>query len=185
MEQSVALKRNFLDKQYSEQLVDQTYEFYLKGKPPKTVQTPGDHSTRFMTAFYYQYRKMERILTNHWNILQDPHLLTILPEHTRVTYRKAPNLKNKIALSKLKSINTKPSPLVLIPLVGMYQCRKALCKTCHFIQHDKKSFCCKGKTYQLDNFYNCSSDFVVYGLTCPCGLIYVGCTIRPLRQRFG
>ena len=26
---------------------------------------------------------------------------------------------------------------------------------------------------------------MVYGIICPCGLLYVGCTIRPLRVRFG
>lgn len=67
----------------------------------------------------------------------------------------------------------------------MYQCKKALCKTCSFVQHGKKSFSSKGKTYLIDHFYNCSSDFVVYGLTYPCGLIYVGRTICPLRQQFG
>lgn len=74
---------------------------------------------------------------------------------------------------------------VLIPLVGKYQCHKALCKTCKFVQHGKKSFSTKGKTYQLKDFFNSSSDFVIYGLTCPCGLIYVGSTIRALRTRFG
>lgn len=66
----------------------------------------------------------------------------------------------------------------------MYQCRKALCKTCKFVQHGQKSFSTKGKTHLLKEFYNCSSDYVVYDLTCPCGLIYVGRTIQALRQRF-
>lgn len=132
-------------------------------------------------------KKKEKILTKHWNILQqDSHLKTILPPVPRVTYWKAPNLNNKIAPSKLKSIQTSPSPMTLLPLypfiyLGLYQCRKALCKTRSFVHHGEKSFCSKEKPYPLDHFYNCSSDFVVYGLTCPCGLIYVGRTICPLR----
>ena len=121
---------------------------------------------RFITTFNFQYKKMENILSTHWNILQqDPLLKTIL--------------------SKLKSNQVTPNPTLLIPLVGMFQCKKARCKTCLFVQHGKKSFCSKGRTYPLDHFYNCSSNFVVYGLTCPCGLISVGQTICPLRQRFG
>lgn len=67
----------------------------------------------------------------------------------------------------------------------MYQCRKTLCKTCKFVRHGQKAFSTKGKTYLLKDFFNCSSNFVVYGLTCPCGLIYVGHTVRALRTRFG
>lgn len=37
----------------------------------------------------------------------------------------------------------------------------------------------------LKDFYNCYSDFVIYGLTCPCSLLYVGRTIRALPTRFG
>lgn len=129
---------------------------------------------------------MEKILVKHWGILhQDPHLKTSLPIRPKVIYRRAPNLRSKIAPSKFRSIPTASSVPTLIPLVGMYQCRKALCKTCKFIQHGQKSFTTKGKTFVLKEFYNCSSDFVVYGLMCPCGLMYVGRTIRALRRRFG
>lgn len=33
--------------------------------------------------------------------------------------------------------------------------------------------------------YNCSSEFVIYCLSCPCSLLYIGRTIYTLRKRFG
>lgn len=97
---------------------------------------------------------MERILVSHWNILQqDPHQRTNNPECPRVTYHRAPNLKNKIAPSKFKSSIAPHVRPVLIPLVGMYQCNKAFSKTCKFVQHGKKSFSTKGKTYQLKELF--------------------------------
>lgn len=51
--QSLLLKKKFLDIQYPEDLVDKACEFYSKGKPPKTVREPIDHSTRIITAFHY------------------------------------------------------------------------------------------------------------------------------------
>ena len=39
--------------------------------------------------------------------------------------------------------------------------------------------------YTIPEFFNCGSDYVVYCLTCPCGLFYVGRNIRALRKRFG
>lgn len=128
---------------------------------------------------------MEHILHKHWNILkQDPFLSNSLTNRPKITYRRAPTLKNKIAPSKPKC--TKPNnPLVLIPLTGMYRCNKSLCKTCAFVRHGQRSFQHKDKIYQLEGFYNCSTEYVVYCLTCPCRSLYVGRTIRPLRQRFG
>lgn len=109
---------------------------------------------------------------------------TTLCKRSKVTYRRNPTLKNKIAPSKLKCIK-KDDPLCLIPLKGMYRCNKSLCKTCQFVNHGQKSFTHKDKLYLLDSFYNCSSDYVVYCLMCPCKMLYVGRTIRPLRRRFG
>ena len=54
-----------------------------------------------------------------------------------------------------------------------------------FVEHGQKQFTSKGKIYTFKEFYNCGSDFVIYALACPCNLLYVGRTIRPLRQRFG
>lgn len=124
----------------------------------------------------------EKVLADHWTILlQDPFLKPFIPDRPQVTYRRAPNLKTKIAPSKIRSRRTVLDKPILLPLIGMFQCRK----TCQYIQHGKKSFTTKGVTHTLKDFYNCSSDFVVYGLTCPCGLLYVGHTIQALRTRFG
>lgn len=130
---------------------------------------------------------MERVLAKHWPILlKDPHLKDVLPPKPKVIYRKGKSVKSLIAPSKLKKA---PKPFIqglcLIPLEGMFQCRKTLCLTCKHVNHGQKDFSTKGKKYMITNFYNCSSEFVIYGLTCPCGLLYVGRTIRALRKRFG
>lgn len=128
---------------------------------------------------------MENILNEHWNILkQDPHLNTIHCDKPKVFFRRAPTLKNKIAPSQLKCIKEK-NPLCLIPLKVMYCCNKELCKTCKFMGHGQKNSKHRVRIYDLDNFYNCSTDYVIYCLSCPCRLLYVGHTICPLRQRFG
>lgn len=127
-------------------------------------------------------------MQRHWPmLLQDEHLLPVLSNKPKFAYRKAPNIKSKVAPSK--PTEKPPPPGHSIPtflaISGMYQCRKPLCKTCRFVTHGQKDFYVKGKTYRNKGFHTCSSDHVVYCLTCPCGLFYVGLTIRPLRKRFG
>lgn len=131
---------------------------------------------------------MEHIIKKHWSILtQDPHLSSSLPTAPKFTYRRAPNVKAKIAPSKIQSNNklTTSRQLTLIPLVGMYHCKKALCLTCAHVTHGKKTFVANGNNFTLKSFFNCSTTYVIYCISCPCGLLYVGRTIRTLRARFG
>lgn len=156
--QSTHLKNKFLEKGYPTSLIEQAYNQYLPGKKPKITKPPEEPEVRFITGFHSQHRKMEHILSKHWNTLkQDPHLNTSLHQRPKVTYRRAPTLKNKIAPSKLKC-KTKDNSLCLIPLVGMYRCNKPLCLTCGFVNHGQKSFTHKGRLFTFDKFHNCSSD---------------------------
>lgn len=41
------------------------------------------------------------------------------------------------------------------------------------------------KQFKINSFINCTTTRVIYMLTCPCGLIYVGKTKRQLRIRVG
>ena len=59
------------------------------------------------------------------------------------------------------------------------------CLTCSYVKHGQKSCVIHDKTYNLNSFYNCSTTYVIYCISCPCGLFYVGRTIRALRTRFG
>lgn len=111
---------------------------------------------------------------------------TPIYKKTQITYRRAPNLKNIIAPSKLKSNCSHQSMTqpCLIPLKSIFQRHKPLCKTCNkFVHHGQKNFIAQGKTYPMNDFHCCSSDHVVYCLTCPCSLFYVGRTIRPLQKK--
>lgn len=54
---------------------------------------------------------METIFKKHCQILlEDPHLKPLLPDIPRVTYRKAPNLKNKIAPSTTEGLDHRTNP---------------------------------------------------------------------------
>lgn len=103
----------------------------------------------------------------------------------KITYRKTRTIKSLIDPSKLKTIHNRPTPSrTFLTLNGMYQCKKQKCLTCKFVS-SPKIFATKGNTYQFREFFNCSSDFVIYGIRCLCDLLYIGRTIQTLRKRFG
>lgn len=189
IERSSSFKKKFSDKGYPALLVDEAYNHFLSEIPQsRNLKSPSlSQAPRLITQFHTQHRKMEHILQKYWGILlEDPHLKNSLDEKPKITYRGAQNLKEKIAPSKLKTCRPQPSVSpTFLDIKGMYQCRKLNCLTCKFVQHKQKHFTTKDKTFQLGQFFNCSTEFVVYCLSCPCNLLYVGCTTRTLRKRFG
>lgn len=70
---------------------------------------------------------------------------------------------------------TPHSLVIFCNLTGMFQCKMKKCKICPFVSHRQKAFLDgSGKTYTLKFFFNCSTKFVIYCLSCPCGFLYVG-----------
>lgn len=142
IEESSVLSQKLRDKGYPESLIQEAYSQYLLDIPSQIDQGTFDQSLHFTTRFHHDNKKMESIKKKHWPILlEDIHLKTILPKFSKVTYRRAPNIKNKIAPSKLKPLSIQPIPhICLLPLYGIFQCRKTLCKTCKYVQHGQKHF---------------------------------------------
>ncbi|PIO39511.1 hypothetical protein AB205_0069860 [Aquarana catesbeiana] len=184
------LKAKFKDKGYPDHIIEDAFQYYLSENAKEKRQTSTDNTTqpvRFVTQYHNRFKQMEKIFTKHWSILrEDPQLNPTISDKPLVTYRQAKNIKAQIAPSKVKTAHpTASAPLTFFNIKGMYQCRKPLSLTCAHVTHRQKDFHHKGKLYVIPDFFNCGSDYVVYCLTCPCGLLYVGRTIRPLRKRFG
>lgn len=112
-----------------------------------------------------------------------------LPNKPKIIFKRAKCVKNIIAPSKLRpvtNISATRTLSLLPPIKGTFRCGNSRCKICSHIKHGLKQ--CEGlegKFYSIDSFISCSTPFMVYGLSCPCGKLYVVSTIRPLRERFG
>lgn len=65
---------------------------------------------------------------------------------------------------------------------GSCKCRIHNCRTCCLMWHQKRHIVgTDGRTFPIKQFINWGTSYVVYGLLCPCSLLYVGRTSRPLR----
>lgn len=73
----------------------------------------------------------------------------------------------------------------MLPAIkGNFKCSSAKCGTCQYLEHHKKEVQAQKGPIPIKHFINCASEFVIYAITCPCGLIYVGRTTRALKVRF-
>lgn len=206
--QGSIVKKKFLEKGYEESLIKQAFYKYwtqYDEHPSVTMameanKTSGNKRTtdsnisnpiRFSTQYNTKAFDIQRAIEKNWNILkQDPILNPVLPPKPVVVFRKSKDLRSLIAPSRVrKPQNQTKTPTgnwaSIFDQKGNYKCGTKNCGACAFMAHRKKEIMgSDGQYHKIKQFINCGTSYVVYGLICPCGLLYVGRTIRPLRTRF-
>lgn len=98
--------------------------------------------------------------------------------------RRAKNLGNMLIQSECTR-QTNTSWLTEYPhSLGMFPCSKW--QICPFVDRTRTFREAKDiKEYEIRDLINCSTERVIYMLTCPCPKIYIGKTKRQLKIRIG
>lgn len=108
-------------------------------------------------------------------------MISYSPVKIRCVWRRNTNLKEQLcpAILPVDPLNTfAASSSSLQP--GHYKCGH--CNVCD-ITMEITEFTHRGTTYIFQHRTTCGSMNVVYVISCPCGLLYVGKTIRTFRTR--
>lgn len=186
--QAEVLLKRFVDKGYKEHAireVEKTVEVMdrkelLKDKPKKN----NEYSMVLVADYHRQYKVFENIILIHWPIVFRDHVLAkMLQTKHGFVYRKVPNLRDKL----VKKVPDPPKRLgTFLDHKRFYTC--GTCKMCRTIKYRSRkttqftSFA-TNKEYKINKLITCQSTHVMYLLTCPCGLQYVGRTTRQLNVR--
>lgn len=138
----------------------------------------------FLTNFYSDYKALECIVRKHWPILlRDKTLVNLIPKRSQFIYRRAPNLRNKLA----PNIHDSPKKkITFLDQTGFFYCRR--CKACKTTRKnirkiDQFKFFRTGREYSIKKLITCKSTHITYVVACPCGLQYIGWTTRFLSIR--
>ncbi|XP_075423902.1 uncharacterized protein LOC142464305 [Ascaphus truei] len=199
--QSQLLELKFRDKEFDTQLVKQSFDRVaaldrsslleqsrnkrINNMKHYTRHTPDTSmSLRFITGYNQSANTIGRILNKHWDILKcDPHLGPHLLDKASIVFRKARNMKNILAPTKIN--NNHLSALSHLRPAGNHRCGRTRCITCsHLSTSDQFVSFVKGNTHSVLGSITCISMYIIYMLTCGCGKQYVGRTMRPLSARF-
>lgn len=189
-QQAELLKIRFLQKGYNKKKLEEAIEEVGAMErstllQPKQRVIPANNKAEFslITGFNIQHRQIEQILRKHWHILQEDKVLgPVLPPRPHVIYRKAANLATKLTSSAIDE----PKTIKIPDLKGFFRCGRCFgCK--HTCPTERKSTTFKSNqtnlTYKWKDTITCNTTGVVYMLDCPCGLQYIGRTIRNLKTR--
>lgn len=187
--QAGTLKQKFLDKGYNTKNIEVELQrvtnidrgSLLVVKPKKELDKKFKWA--MLTSFSIQHKQIKTIIKKHWDVLKNDKILnTTLPEQAKIIFRGAPALQNRIAP---KIINPPVRSSFFHDLVGFFPCKK--CVVCHNLLGRRKTvafrYTVTNKKYTINHFSTCSTKYVVYLITCPCGKQYVGCTIRMFSTR--
>ncbi|OCT72560.1 hypothetical protein XELAEV_18035541mg [Xenopus laevis] len=142
-----------------------------------------DDKPMFITSFSRQYHKIKTIVRKNLPILfNDESLHNILKDGCKFVTRRAPTLVNLLAPSVVPG---KIKSKTWLQTKGTYKCGANRCITCERILVSKEfKSNSTGKSFKMNHFINCNTKFVTYLLSCSkCGIQYVGCTSRNLKNR--
>ncbi|CAJ0941964.1 unnamed protein product [Ranitomeya imitator] len=136
-----------------------------------------------ITNYHSRWRDMGDIMNRHWPILkEDPELAKLIEGTPRIVARRSKTISEMITHShyippRLQFIfNSKGPAWGSRPCGGCSACRYMV-KTDVFVSSSNSH------TFKIVHPINCRTTSVVYHITCPCGLTYIGLTSRQLHVR--
>lgn len=148
---------------------------------PKPKKTQLDKAI-FVSTYSCMSSKVRKIVLKHWSLLQsDPSICKTLQTPPMFSFTRHKNLRDYLV--KADTLNKELTQSFLAtPKRGTYPCLS--CVNCNnVIKGDYISHPRSGSKIKISGYFTCDSQHVVYMLKCPCGSVYVGKTIRPVKKR--
>ncbi|CAJ0941361.1 unnamed protein product [Ranitomeya imitator] len=176
-----------------EQTIEMKSKFQDRGYPPQVLNPPcditrRDHSMGHRIPFVHQYHpaayRIHRSIRLHWHILRTAYpTIEEFKNPFLLCFRRPRNICDTLVLADIGPSRAPPTQRFLgtpkkdtFPCLNCNQCSNVLKGDTFYHPHT-------GRQYNIDNFFTCNSNFVVYLIKCPCGLLYMGETTQAIKDR--
>ncbi|KAM9331059.1 uncharacterized protein PAF06_019410 [Gastrophryne carolinensis] len=148
-----------------------------KSRTPKVERVP------FMVTYNQAAPTIERVMNKYSTILtSDKTLCPVVKIPPMKVYKRSRNLRDSLVRADPVEKYRKP-PVKISSRTGCFRCNS--CNVCNsLILGSEFSHPHTGRRYKIRGTYSCLTDYCVYLLKCPCGLLYIGKTIGPFKKRF-
>lgn len=176
------LYRDFSSRGYPATWLDAALNKVRASEIQPSVQTTNPNQNRLILKLTYSplSSDIRNIINSHWHIIQtDNQLHGLFQDSPLCVFSRNPNLRDKLVHADTA---TPPPRSTLSNAQGNFPCKS--CTSCsHYLKIQTFTHPHTNKTYKIKQLITCRSTHVVYILTCPCPLLYVGKTTRALRTR--
>ncbi|XP_062837953.1 uncharacterized protein LOC134299335 [Anolis carolinensis] len=122
-----------------------------------------------------QTSNIQKIIFKHWHLLQD---IPGCQSKPIIAHKRTRNFRDILIHSDIRKSSIVPRN----PTTGNFKCGH--CDCCKFTNNVKEFIHpTLNMKIKLKNYTTCSSENVIYVLSCPCNKLYVGMTTRAIRIR--
>lgn len=126
--------------------------------------------------------KVAKIIQANWRILTSGKLQW---EKPLFSYKRSQNLQDSLVSTRPRQNPTREATVLnswgMPNITGHYACGN--CSVCHLTKTTKNLNLEQGKIWHIRKHTNCNSANVIYMITGPCGLRYIGMTSRKVKTR--
>ncbi|CAJ0938687.1 unnamed protein product [Ranitomeya imitator] len=175
--------QKFQQRHYPNRLLQEEKTHALTPQSP----SPPRHTVErvpFVHTYHPLIPKVHSIIRKHWPLLSKayPDIKTF-GEPVLMCTKRPPNIKDKLVRADIGS--TRPNTtqkLLSSRRNGTFPCLS--CAACsNVIRSENITHPRTGRSYPIKGFFTCNSNFVVYLVKCPCGVLYVGETTQRIKDR--
>ncbi|CAJ0960174.1 unnamed protein product [Ranitomeya imitator] len=172
---------------------EMTDKFQARGYPLPLLEEARSISSRprtdtkeripFVHTFHPFMYKLHKSIRKNWPILSTAY--PDIPEFKQPflpCFKRAPSLRDTFVRADIGPNTMMRQRFLHKPRVGTFPCLH--CAQCgNVLKGDKVIHPYSGKEFKIRGYFTCSSEYVVYMIKCPCGLLYVGETSQSIRDR--
>ncbi|OCT55870.1 hypothetical protein XELAEV_18002621mg, partial [Xenopus laevis] len=170
-----SMSRKLIDRGYPNQLIQKNQQAAQEGTLGCTSRDRSTIGNRL--AYVSQYNsassKFKCILDKHWHLLREAYpSISEFQQGPMMSYRRGVTIGSRLVNADIRK------PLKKAMFWGPKRdCRFVLVGPDFDHPH-------RDQKYQIRGYNMCDTNFVVYMLVCPCGLVYVGETTQKVKDRF-
>ncbi|CAJ0961956.1 unnamed protein product [Ranitomeya imitator] len=148
---------------------------------PTTVKNPR---LPFIHNHHPTMHRIHNLIRGHWPLLSKayPHI-PIFRDPPLMSMRRPQNVRDRVVRADLGTSRTPAlGTLSGQKRTGTFPCLSCMCCS-NVIKGNEILHPRTGKAFPIKEYYTCNSNFVVYLIMCPCGLLYVGETTQAIKSR--
>ncbi|CAJ0949522.1 unnamed protein product [Ranitomeya imitator] len=173
------MKSKFRERGYPSRILDNaTADHTTTERPSASSRIPFIH--QYHPAAY----RLHKTIRQHWHILQTAYPTINEFQHPFLPcFMRPRNIKDGLIRADIGSTQPHTTQRFLShPKTGTFPCLS--CNQCNnILRGNTIHHPHTGKRYPINNFFTCNTNFAVYLIKCPCGLLYVGETTQPVKSR--
>ncbi|XP_069617342.1 uncharacterized protein [Ranitomeya imitator] len=178
------MSKKFEDRNYPCALLNTEMTKALSETDPTMTPLPKPSRLPFVHGHHPSMQRVHNLIHKQWPLLSRAYpSIAIFKNPPLMCLRRPPNIRDRLVRADVGSTKqTITRTLSGQTRRGTFPCLNCTCCS-NVIKGSDVVHPRTGKSYPIRDYHTCESNYVVYIIKCPCGLLYVGETIQAIRDR--